>query len=344
MSKCKLCLVNDADKKGSHIVPAFVLKTLFERNKEFVVSIGSESVDNNVGRDLTPEKIQEYMGRDLTDEEIAENQIPFIEDYILCTNCENRLGHLESIYASTIHQKISNNECEIDEELTEKDNSGLIALFWYSVIWRYSINGSNPFKLKNKDLKKLRNYVNRHLKDNQNELKEHIDANIKNNIPYPIGVFFNSNQVKKVSSNTVVGMPSYKNPYLLFFNEYIIILYFKSSQINGMIHSFFGIEESFNYKDLINYGDKDFRIGVIKNETFEKIKENIFLQFARIKHQKFVSMFTFVANHYQLSFNDEHVKIFINRILTDDTNIADKYDRKRVLTILMEELNKLPKR
>jgi hypothetical protein len=33
MNKCKLCLVNDADKKGSHIVPAFILKTLFDRYK-----------------------------------------------------------------------------------------------------------------------------------------------------------------------------------------------------------------------------------------------------------------------------------------------------------------------
>ena len=344
MIKCKLCLVNEADKKGSHIVPAFILKTLFERNKEFVVSIGNQAVGNHVGRDLTPEKIQEYMGRDLTDEEIIENEIPFIEDYILCTNCENRLGHIESIYASIIHQNISKNKCDKDSVLDVKGNGGLISLFWYSVIWRYSINEKNPFNLNEKDLKKLRFYVNNNLKDTQEGLKKHLIESINNYVPYPIGVFFNSNQIKKVSSNTVVGMPNYRNPYLLFFNEYAIILYFKPSQINGMLHSFYGLEESFSYKKMINYHYNDFKIGVIKNEVFEKVKENLFLQFSRIKHERFVSMFTFVANHYGLVFNDAHIKAFINRILSDDTHIADKYDRTRVLTILMEELNKLPKR
>jgi hypothetical protein len=55
-------------------------------------------------------------------------------------------------------------------------------------------------------------------------------------------------------------------------------------------------------------------------------------------------MFTFVANHYGVAFNGQHIKAFIERILPDDSHIADRYDRTRVLTILMEELNKLPKR
>jgi hypothetical protein len=293
---------------------------------------------------LTPEKIQEYMGRDLTDEEIDQNQIPFIEDYVICTNCENRFGHIESIYASKIHQKISDNECKNDEVINSKKNGGLISLFWYSVVWRYSINSNNPFSLKDKDLKKLRRYLNDNLRDTQEEQETQIEECIKNNVPYPIGVFFNSNQIKRISSNTVVGMPNYKNPYLLFFNEYIIISYFKSTQINGIAHSFYGLEESFNYKKLINFNYNDFKIGIIKNETFEKIKENLFRLFARIKHERFVSMFKFVANDIGVAFNGEHIKTFIDRILSDDTHIADKYDRTRVLTILMEELNKLPKR
>lgn len=105
--KCKLCLKKEADKKGSHIVPAFILKTLFERNKEFVVSISDKDVENHVGRELTPEKIQEFMGRELTHEEIEKNHVPFIEDNVLCTECENRLGYLESLYAAQIHNEIS---------------------------------------------------------------------------------------------------------------------------------------------------------------------------------------------------------------------------------------------
>lgn len=342
--KCNICLNKEADKKGSHIVPAFILKTLFERNKEFVVSIGSEAVQNHIGRELTPEQIEEYMGRELTDEEIEQNYIPFIEDNIFCSDCEKRLGHLESLYADKIHKKLSVLECDKDDVISFENEIGLISLFWYSVILRFSIAQHNKFNLKEKEYRAIRNYLNDNLKDTTQELKSHLEKDISFNCPYPIGIFFNSNAVKKLSSNSVLDIPKYKNPYFLLFNEYIIIFYNKATQVNGMKHSFFGLEKSFEATKNINYNkQKECQICVVRNDVWEEVKTNIFELFAKFKHREFVDMFRFVAEHSKLSFTRENIVNFVNRILYEDTHIADRYDRIRVLTILAEELNKLPK-
>ena len=342
--KCKLCTINDADKKGSHIVPAFILKTLFARDKEFVVSIGNEAVKNHIGRSLTTDKIQDYMGRELTDEEIEQNYVPFVEDHIFCKECEKRLGYLESIYSEKIHRKISSKECDINEIVTFEDSTGLISLFWYSVIFRYSINEHNVFKLKEKEYRLLRNYVHRNLMPSVVELKKHLENDILNNCPFPFGVFFNSNLVKKDTTNTVTAITNYKNPYFLFFNEYIIVLYHKATQVNGMKHSFFGLEKSYDVTNNINYDNqKTFNVCVVKNHNWEALKKNIFEFIAKLQHREYIDMFRLVASELKLSFSINNIKHFINRILYEDVHIADRYERTRVLTILMEEINKLPK-
>ena len=341
---CKLCLVKPADKKGSHIVPAFILKTLFERNKEFVVSIGSEAVENHIGRELTPEQIEDYMGRELTDEEIDQNYIPFIEDNIFCSDCEKKLGHLESMYADKIHKHLSKKECDKDEIFTFNNDLGLISLFWYSVILRFSLATHNKFKLKDKEHRAIRNYLNNNLKENIPELKIHVEKNINLNCPYPLGIFFNSNAIKRLSSNSVLEIPKYRNPYFLLFNEYIIILYNKASQVNGMKHSFFDLEKSFDPLRNINYNNnEECNICIIRNGVWEGIKTNIFELFAKFKHQEFIDMFRFVAEYSNLAFTKANIVHFVNRILYEDSHIADRYDRTRVLTILAEELNQLPK-
>lgn len=181
------------------------------------------------------------------------------------------------------------------------------------------------------------------LKNSIKELENYIKEKNEGFIKYPIGVFFNSNAIIKNSSNTVFGLVKQANPYFIVFNEYIIILFFKKSQIKGMKYTFFGLEKSFDYTEHINIDDKDFNVGIINNKIWEVIKARIFGMFARLKHQEFIRMFTFVANHYNLSFNNENVKAFIDRILNENTTFADRYDKNRILSILKEELIKLPK-
>jgi hypothetical protein len=342
MEKCKLCKVNDADKTGSHIVPAFILKTLFERNKEFVFSIGSKNVSNHIGRELTPEKIEDYMGRQLTDEEIEKNNIPFIVDYIFCDSCEKRLGHLETIYSADVHQKIDGYKIESNQIISIENSSALISLFWYSVIWRLSVCNNTVFKLKAPDEGKLRIYLDNNVKTSVGDQKKHL-KNMPDEIIYPLAICFNSNSVDKITSNLVEGNSYYKNPYLIYCNEYIVVLYFKISQVYGMKHSFYGLETVFEVKELINFGtSKDFKIGFLVKSIWEKIKENVFLERAATMNKELALQYKLAASHFNLQYNDNGIGSYLKRLHSeDDIELVDRYKKERVVKIMTEELFKL---
>ncbi|MCW4468250.1 DUF4238 domain-containing protein [Flavobacterium sp. MFBS3-15] len=339
MEKCKLCKKNDATQTGSHIVPAFILKTLFERNKEFVVTISKTNVVKNVGRELSPEKIQEYMGRQLTDKELESNHIPFIQDYIFCPQCEKNLGYLESTYSEAIHQKYNRVNITESEIIKLSNKSFLISLFWYSIIWRMSIAHENPFTLKSKEENKLRDYLFFNLKSSLKSLKNYISEK-PNECIYPIAVCLNSNFKNRVTGNTVEINTNYRNPYLMHCNEYIIIMYFKPSQINAIQHWFYGLEYTFTIKDILNFDNSDsFKLGYINDDEWDTIKENVLREIAVTKHKEYVLLFKYVANHYNLNFSLQDIGNFIERILSD--KLADRHDEQRIRIILKEEILKL---
>lgn len=142
MCKCELCKQNKADKKGSHIIPNFLIQSSFAedgkegRGNELIFPISIVS-DFRFGRNVLPERIHQAIGRELRDEEIEKNiknPIPYINDYFLCSDCEKRLGTIETLYAeaaSKAQSKDSYSESPILPHLSH--------LFWLSVIWRISV-------------------------------------------------------------------------------------------------------------------------------------------------------------------------------------------------------------
>lgn len=107
MNKCNLCQNSDADKKGSHIVPHFLLKRIENidnktgRDYEIGYKIGSLTSKSHFGRAVQPEKLEETFG-ELSEKDIDENVHPLIVDHFLCSECEHRFSIMESIYAKTI--------------------------------------------------------------------------------------------------------------------------------------------------------------------------------------------------------------------------------------------------
>lgn len=141
MCTCLLCRKNKANKKGSHIIPNFLIESSFSdgnkkgRGHELVFALNAVC-SFSFGRDLSPEKIEKAIGRSLKDEEIERNTqtpIPYIRDYVFCEECEKRLSAIENIYSTAI-QKFNGSdgvqELSIAPELSH--------LFWLSVIWRIS--------------------------------------------------------------------------------------------------------------------------------------------------------------------------------------------------------------
>ena len=65
MKKCKLCKKNEADKKGSHIIPHFLMKRIDNeigrkgRDMEVGFSVGEFDTIPYFGRSVLPEKIND---------------------------------------------------------------------------------------------------------------------------------------------------------------------------------------------------------------------------------------------------------------------------------------------
>ena len=70
MGKCKLCLEREANKKGSHVIPHFLVKSMVnddrgenERDKEISFKMEATFSDVYFGRRVLPEKVEEILGR-----------------------------------------------------------------------------------------------------------------------------------------------------------------------------------------------------------------------------------------------------------------------------------------
>ena len=137
--KCKLCLINDADQTGSHIVSAFYVKPV----------IGGRNSEE--GYILTDRPLQDYTK--------DEGATPLKEDFILCRGCEQRFGYVESYVAEELPAKFrkpnfASNFMEI--KIRERNrlkivspvrlNSYAYQAFIYSIVWRASVSSSEFFK------------------------------------------------------------------------------------------------------------------------------------------------------------------------------------------------------
>jgi hypothetical protein len=164
MENCLLCNNKKAYKKGSHIVPHFLLKRIENvegktgRDYELGFAIGEFNTDSHFGRAVQPEKLEEVYG-ELSDEEIESNKHPLVVDYIFCSPCETRLSKIESEYAKTLNT-------HSNEEYDSGISAELGLLFWVSIVWRMSINKKSGVQLSKNENETLRRILDRCLTNN----------------------------------------------------------------------------------------------------------------------------------------------------------------------------------
>ena len=106
MALCLLCESNLADKKGSHIVPHFLLKRIEnvdgKKSRDVGVgfSIGELETKSHFERSVPTKNLDDIFG-DLSDEDIRNNKVhPLVRDNIFCSLCENRLAAIEDNYSN----------------------------------------------------------------------------------------------------------------------------------------------------------------------------------------------------------------------------------------------------
>ncbi|QEC78968.1 hypothetical protein [Mucilaginibacter ginsenosidivorax] len=154
MPICALCHKNDADKKGSHLIPHFLMKKIDNvdgrpgRELELGFELSGGYVTGYFGSSVLPERLAPVFG-ELTEEELEKSRSKLIVDDLLCTACEMRLGNLESAYAQTLKKTSTGN-------YTSTEDSYLAFLFWCSIFWRMSVTDTKAYKLDETDEYHLR--------------------------------------------------------------------------------------------------------------------------------------------------------------------------------------------
>ncbi len=239
MTKCLLCKDKEANKKGSHIVPHFLLKRIenvdgkLGRDYELGFYIEEFDTKSYFGRNVQKEKLDEIYG-ELSDEEIENNRHPLIVDYFFCTDCENRLSVIESEYAKTLNK--------VGEDNYESGVSSEIGLlFWMSVIWRMSINKKSGVLLTKGENEILRRILNRSLKNSIDKIDilQMQESKDLKKIAYKL---IRCPKFSEEFPTTLFFHPEFRKPYSILIDEYMFLFSFKNNFDNYQSKNFFGLK------------------------------------------------------------------------------------------------------
>lgn len=262
---CLLCKKEKAIRTNSHIVPAPILENVHgERNKEhsFVFSTSETTVD-------------EYYGRQFPQEHSTEIKKPnFSYDHILCDKCEKYFGRLESLcnpLLKNIDNKSDNNIKDlklnnIDYKEILNLPTGIIQLYFYSIIWRLIIQDYMENDSFAKQIvpieRKLSQILNNFRDCDEKQLKE---LSLKKDLClkvvttkqelFPIGQFFNS---------------STNNPYFFIAGRFLLYLFDLNNPLAPK-HQL--VLKQMEY--IVNYGDNNFKIIYLPNDKYKAITSKI---------------------------------------------------------------------
>ena len=339
MMKCALCKHKNADKKGSHIIPFFIVESMHNipgvkgRDYECSYSIDNTNAGIFIGRSILPDKIEKIFGYEKKQEELQRLVNPYIRDNIFCTECEKRLETIETFYSSRIHKVLKNKAIlEKRNEILLKDNNYL-RLFWLSVIWRCSITKFGTFQLKEKFEEQIRKILDKYLYVELIRLRQNLDGQCTDMTKLPLSVFFSPFNPKP-TNNFLLLHPMHNKPYSSIINEYVILLYEKAGHVGAIRQSFFSLEKKYQLKDLPNTNESTFHVHVIPLSDWLDIIENLINfkaeDFINKLRNRFSYLFTKIFNKKP---SQEVLNDFIIELMKGNHTEAERYSKSHITEI-----------
>lgn len=323
MDKCKLCLNNDADDEGSHVVPHFLLKRIFNvanakgRDQEISFRITASDVETYFGRSVQPEKLDEVFGT-LTEEELESKAMAdLVVDHEWCKSCEKKFATLESFYSKTLTVEKESTDLSTDDSL------GAL-MFWLSILWRGSVTGKTDLKLSSKHEGKTRNLLNQYEPGKPN--KEFINkwSAVLDEISYQ--VYRSPDYHKKIDPEHGTFLFTSKNqqPYCLMVDEFAILIYMKRSYLKAKLSTFFGFEK---LKGELNTYAKGEAVTTLSVEEYGYFVSNVVRFIKDIKLHWYESKLNRL--YHKIGHKGNMPKHIIDEIIAqmtkDETKLARKY-------------------
>lgn len=219
---CKLCKLEIADKKNSHIISKFLGKGLFDgKNNKYTLQI-------KVGKAI---KVQDTVK----------------EDNILCTSCEKIIEKVETYSANSLarlqlykklpNEFIVNSLGNLDTLECNNINPYIFKLFVYSLIFRISISKNeaySSFLLEENIIEEIRVFLCNNLKFIENYKTS---PNLFLTTPdYHFVVYMKEDMSKGIRG--VQGAVGGNNNYCTMLGDYIIFFYTRDNVIKQYLKIF----------------------------------------------------------------------------------------------------------
>jgi hypothetical protein len=340
--KCQLCRTNPADQTGSHILTAWLVASMFDkekRNRDYEVMYEIAPFDSSIpfiGRNVSPDTVEEQLGRALTDEEIQNQENKVVKDHFLCTNCEKRFKAIEDEYLTKVHNILEKveNEKLID---FESEHSYIIRLFFLSQIWRISASKNFPFSFEQKFEERIRDLLNTTLDIKINKILENATIHSDALLSIPLCIIKSTKDFKPTSKPLMVN-PLLDKPYFLILNDYVLLIYEKESHTRSTPHDFYGISK-FMKKDWINRGEKKFKFGYLNNKQWTSVTEKFVIAVRNQRIKNLTTLFIMMHQHkYHTKPTQESIKIFLKSALSNDLSVGVKYLKANLLKAMNDAL------
>lgn len=249
MDRCLLCLHNEANKTGSHIIPSFLMKRVNgdgKRDHEIGFVIKNGIASTYFGRDVYEEK-----RKSITDNEqkLDSRENYDVKDYLFCKQCEDIFAVLESKYAQSVNLVYSSKSNTKNTKVTSVE----AMLFWCSIVWRVSVTEHLGCRLQ---------------KDLEERLRVAIITNNIDGLNVSYALFRCKDYAKKTENGTCVCMDIADKSILLFVDDYMLVMVFDLDDDTEF--ELFGIGLKLK-KNTLNTGDKLEEISPLPIDVFTNL-------------------------------------------------------------------------
>lgn len=349
MDKCRLCNINDADFKGSHLISDFILRSMLvdgnpSKRSDKIVSnrIDTLGTDLFLGREIDEEKVRKLLDRDLTEDEKTNNINHYSVDNLICTQCEKKLSYLETIFKTDIYDKLNTIEVKGNSIILDAKMTCTFKLFWLSIIWRCSVANFGTFKIDTKSESRIKNIIHNSLGDNVKDTRELKTKNCDTINGETIGVLY-AKETDNYLKNLVFLSPFLQMPYSLIINDFYIFYYSKYGHVKAMKQAMFKLDNEFKHENYINAPKcSSIKIGIIPSDKFNESREYVyglkaedFLKKAVKLHNDTFLLVTGKSPNRDITAN--FVDILVNE---KDVNLNERYKENRILLKIKENIIK----
>lgn len=212
---CCFCREMPANNTGAHMVPNFLTHPTFSfdgrgrRSREALDHSFLNEMErfcSFYGSEVPPERIELALGRKIEDEDIENNinQLEFDNEF--CTDCEKRLGLLETAYSAFYTRQ------------TKKISPRVSYLFWMSVIWRMAIGRMSIFMDVEDELP-----LRRMLYDNTLDSLKAIETSESDLGTWKYAIF--RAEGLKEGDKGIFGHRKERAPYVVMYNDLVMVFF-----------------------------------------------------------------------------------------------------------------------